>query len=697
MSTVKSSKIDQAPDPKDIICPLEFKGKLLGLYSNEFNEILEKILVKSEGDFMRTLTHRVRVSLSEKYSDDIFENIALTTAIKTTEKDIYLNVYKDVYPKCKKLQSEAKQMPQSPFGVLKHCNYQSNTILHRCPNGTKTTSFALNEEFILCKTCDYVYKISCVKLFCDFCSVDFYTTVNTRIGITTKPITNHDSNNNIEKYQPATWEKYHCNIVFNDQMRCIECKEKLVLDIPNNKILCLNCGFNSDPLDILWRCMVCSSEFKSNAKIYNPLEYKTIKNTIKNALIEKEYARPLIFACTHDKAVEKFNHKSDCDGILYIGYYNETKMIICSKCSIVTLYERYIWKCPICNKRFRDKEKALLNSSLNLEDNDVNSLNSSTNDSGNVIEKKRSSSIIASNEDSSSLLPQNDIKTVNVNHGFIKVSIDKMPKLVLKQKMTKIDFTDLSIISQITEGTVIKVYAVRNGSKRFYALKRQPYTTEAINNCIIQSSIKFSGITAIKGIHINEDSNELNVLEELGICDLEKEIISRRRIKKYYTELELLNMIYQLSLSLSYLQHNGYVHCNICTNNIILFKDGIFKLSGFSSLRKIGEMAKDKTSNEEGFELIKSDAFDLGLTMLYTSCFIEQSIEDVIAIDQSISDVNKSNDKIKEIVEANLLKLGRYSEQYIKLVLSLLNSDLIERFDFFDVTNYITSHFSSSK
>ena len=53
-------------------------------------------------------------------------------------------------------------------------------------------------------------------------------------------------------------------------MKCLQCKNVLSYNLSTNRLICLSCGFNSEPDEILWKCVKCGEEFHSGAKIYNP-------------------------------------------------------------------------------------------------------------------------------------------------------------------------------------------------------------------------------------------------------------------------------------------------------------------------------------------------------------------------------------------------------------------------------------------
>ena len=147
-------------------------------------------------------------------------------------------------------------------------------------------------------------------------------------------------------------KKYHCNLIMDEQMKCIKCKYPLSLDIKNNILICLQCHFQTDPSCILWKCFKCGQEFHSGAKIYNPYEYKPLALAIKKSMFDKINAAPPILKCGHSS--QGIKHKADCNGDLYVAQLNERKMVLCSKCNALIKYEKFIWICPVCNERSRD-------------------------------------------------------------------------------------------------------------------------------------------------------------------------------------------------------------------------------------------------------------------------------------------------------------------------------------------------------
>ena len=106
--------------------------------------------------------------------------------------------------------------------------------------------------------------------------------------------------------------------------------------------------------------MYCSkNNFSSEAKVFNPLEYKALKICIKESIISKIKAKPsnLGCGCKSDINKIKFIHRKSCKGELFLGELHNKKVVICNKCDSLGLYNSYIWTCPLCFKKFRDTKE----------------------------------------------------------------------------------------------------------------------------------------------------------------------------------------------------------------------------------------------------------------------------------------------------------------------------------------------------
>ena len=78
-----------------------------------------------------------------------------------------------------------------------------------------------------------------------------------------------------------------------------------------------------------------------------------MKKSINHALLLKKYIYPTDLPCCNRNPKDlKFFHKNDCKGELYEGKLNGKVIIVCSKCRAFNFYERFIWTCPNCWKKF---------------------------------------------------------------------------------------------------------------------------------------------------------------------------------------------------------------------------------------------------------------------------------------------------------------------------------------------------------
>ena len=202
------------------------------------------------------------------------------------------------------------------------------------------------EYLLYCIECDMIYKSDLIRFKCDLSNECFYSRIL-------------DNNDLVNNNQLVTWKKYHCNIIINDAMKCQKCSENLYFLQNNKNIFCKKCNIEFNPKELVWKCMKCKCDFVAEVKIFNPLEYKNMKICIKETLFQKKKAKPKYLACGCKVEFQKldFLHKNSCNGKLFLGELNEKKVVICSKCESIGMYEDYIWTCPKCLKRFKINDK----------------------------------------------------------------------------------------------------------------------------------------------------------------------------------------------------------------------------------------------------------------------------------------------------------------------------------------------------
>ena len=335
--------------------------KLLKKYLDEYNELYQKIIILSTDEFIQSLTKRVEITLKEKFNGfsqktkKFIENLIL--------EKIYSNDYKyAIFAKRNILQRNPSEIDFHYFNneIIPHCDNDKKEgfYIHTCGNKFQTFNYKplnelsliykkykQNEKIILlyCEECDMFYKSDLIKFRCNLSKEDFYSKI---IG-----------KNIDDGYQLATWKKYHCNIIINDTMKCQICHENLYFLPDINLLFCKKCNLEFNPSTLMWKCIKCKIDFIAEAKIFNPFEYKNMKIVVKEAILNKKKAKPKYLGCGCVNELKKlrFYHKNSCKGDLYFGELNNKKVVVCCKCESLGSYDGYVWTCPLCNKRFKNK------------------------------------------------------------------------------------------------------------------------------------------------------------------------------------------------------------------------------------------------------------------------------------------------------------------------------------------------------
>ena len=365
----------------------EEEEKLLKKYLEEYNDIYQYILTLPPNEFFINLSKRVEITLKDKLNG--FSNSIINKVEEYCANILYPTDYKFAkFIKKNILKRNEDELSSHYFLsdiLFHHCEKDKNNnyYVHTC--GEKFQIYKLkknssdnvessiynnkfeenekNDLFLYCIKCDMIYKSSFIKFKCFSTNEDFYS----------KAI----DNTVLEELPFATWKHYHCNAIINDTMKCQKCNENLFYLKNKNKVFCKKCQIEMNPLDIKYRCLICKKEFSSEAKIYNPFEYKTIRICYKEAIINKVKAKPnkLYCGCKNEINTLKFIHKKNCQGELFLGELNNKKVIVCNKCDSLSLYDGYIWTCPNCYQKFKDKpneEQKIKNNGLILKSNEKN-------------------------------------------------------------------------------------------------------------------------------------------------------------------------------------------------------------------------------------------------------------------------------------------------------------------------------------
>jgi len=273
------------------------------------------------------------------------------------------------------------------------------------------------------------------------------------------------------------------------------------------------------------------------------------------------------------------------------------------------------------------------------------------------------------------------------------------------------------IINLIGQGTFGKIYCVQwIKNNKLYAMKKlELQSLKELKE--FQEKVKivknlnkktnhygFIKILGDKFIPLYDYKSYCNyyIVMELGERDWEKEIQIRFLHQKYYSEYELLEIIYQLVKTLSLMQRCSVSHRDIKPQNILII-NGIFKICDFGEARIIdgnGFVIQDVRGSQLYMSPIlfyaynhnvpqvlhntyKSDVFSLGMCILLAATLSGYILYDI----REIIDINT----ITKIIFSTLN--GRYSKNIINLIIRMLQIDENLRMDFIELEKFISNYF----
>ena len=393
---------------------------LLKIAEYEYNDLFPEILKNNKANFFSSLKRYILINLSPK--NIIFPTGTLDKILKIIEMNYYIDDYSRILNLINYVNKSNTYLTFNGHNFLAHCP-KTRKAIHNCGNKFLILD---NGRFLLCKNCNLIYHHGNVLLFCDFCKKEYYTEIKE-----INSIQRYCMENNLK---PATWAKYHCNAIMNDTMKCQKCSNVLYIN-KKNYLFCLNCNIEIGQFDIKWKCMICSKEFSSEAKEYNPFIFKVIKVTVKQTLFKGVEAKPPHIPCCKIASEQinsyKFFHKKECNGLLYEGEMDNKKIVVCSKCHMLNYYFNHYWLCPICKKRYKLSREYL-----------------NTSNNNNIISDKNNNSHSNIN-----------IDTIENNNNKIKQkSINQFPKKkeIIEELSPEIKSSSISIFTSKGKGKGIQ-------------------------------------------------------------------------------------------------------------------------------------------------------------------------------------------------------------------------------------------------
>ena len=564
--------------------------KLYKKYLDEYNDIYQKILILSESEFNENIKKRVEIALKSKIKN--YSSNTLLKIEKYIKEEVYTPDYKLASIIKKNILNRTKREIALHYfrgEIIPHCgeDKRDDYYIHTCGERFQFFRYKINNNFpnnnlnnlnninhhqgihydyiLYCIKCNMIYKSSLIKFKCYTNDTEFYS----KLLINNDDYSNSKNKEEIKNICHATWRKYHCNAIINDTMKCEVCDDNYLFIQDKNVLYCTNCKIKKKPLDIVWKCLICQKEFQAEAKIYNPLEYKSLKICVKDAIVNKKKAKPEYMTCKCNINIDntRFFHKAACKGELYLGEINAQKVVVCGKCDTLGLYEGYIWTCPKCMKRFKTKkregsvctklglsesltekkEKDSNNNkfrNLSLSDKNIekyNDIKSSINDINNYLNEKNNTI----SNDTNILNYLNDIKDKNninkINNTHMNNSKDSKKRIsnINKKRIKNPVFSRLLSNSFLIEDNSSSNYHTSNLSfsekcipdvrLRKYTIANSSSNTKFSSNYITGSSCK-ELLTKAK----NESSNDTNFKSPRYIINNFKKMNNNFHIKNNF-------------------------------------------------------------------------------------------------------------------------------------------------------------------
>ena len=388
--------------------------KISNIFNCIFEDLFPKIISsKSKESFINETKEKSMKIIHNNYNNNDIKLPIINNIIIKVNDEIK-NKINQIYSFLKKSLEDIEKKRKNICYVnhfRKHCIKSENTAYHLCDNGKLGNFIQLetnfnnekNQNYIICQNCHFCYLNNCIKMYCSICKKSYYSS-----------ILSDKENMNI---LPATWDTYHCGVRKKEMMKCLKCKEILYFDLKSNRLICLNknCNFSSKPEHIIWGCHLCGKDFKSGAKIYNPLEFIILNKVINRALLYKIKAVPPFLPCCKGKIDEStiFYHSQKCVGKLYKFNMDGRDIVVCEKCQVLNKFNYFSWYCPLCSQVF-----SLNNENITKKHNHTNSsLNIHTKYNNEFLKNKKT----LINNDRNISTPSLKTSTNNIfGFGFIK-------------------------------------------------------------------------------------------------------------------------------------------------------------------------------------------------------------------------------------------------------------------------------------
>ena len=299
--------------------------------------------------------------------------------------------------------------------------------------------------------------------------------------------------------------------------------------------------------------------------------------------------------------------------------------------------------------------------------------------------------------------------------GSSIISRDDFLKISKECKIPSYDENNISYIRPIGQGSYGVIYLVeeKNNKKIQYALKSilcndLEQILKHKKEFELSYSLSHNNFIKIYNAlfkYLDMTTYMLYILMERGENDWNTEIENRAKLNNFYTENELIKILKQLVDVLTYFQKNNIAHRDIKPQNILVFKNNIYKITDLGEAKdakKNIQLATLKGSqyfmspnlffafkyngsnHKVVHNIFKSDVFSLGYCFLYAMNLNMKLI-------QNLREENNMKNVVNVVKKFGLDK--RYSEKFMSIIYNMIQIDENKRWDFIELNDEVNKNF----
>ena len=299
--------------------------------------------------------------------------------------------------------------------------------------------------------------------------------------------------------------------------------------------------------------------------------------------------------------------------------------------------------------------------------------------------------------------------------GSSLISKDDFLKISKECKIPSFDENNISYIRPIGQGSFGVIYLVEEkNNKNQYALKSilcndLEQILKHKKEFELSYSLSHNNFIKIYNAlfkYLDMTTYMLYILMERGESDWSTEIEKRAKLNNYYTENELINILKQLTDVLSFFQKNNIAHRDIKPQNILVFKNGIYKITDLGEAKGVKNNKQLATLKGSQFfmspnlfmafkyngnntkvihNIYKSDVFSLGFCFLYAMNLNMKIIQNLREENNMINIIN--------VIKKYGLE-GKYSKKFMNIIYKMIHVDENKRWDFIELYDEINKNFN---